>query len=265
MIAAIIAGCIFACSSFGSENGADPPEDAGPPVPDRVEPVSDVSSPDGSVGADDPLGVIAYDRHDDFERDPIPGAGPLEWAEEAPGTTVDEVITTGECQDTTHCSPSHAARVQNDATGAGYLATKLSERTRIVRIDFAMRIARANPDVGRLRMASLELTEGRVVFLQVQGNVLQLGDAVSSPDPTTGTIDLGPVAFDTWARYRFYVNLDTRVAAVARDGEAFSSTFTIRPEVVKTMARARLGITLAVENNYEVLYDDVGIRELPQP
>ncbi len=248
------AGWIFACSSFGSEG--DPPieEEAG--LPDRV-------APDAPAPIAEQFGDITYDRHDDFERDAgLLADGDFAWTEVATNTEVDNVIGPGDCSDP-KCSPTQAIGVANDEKGAGYLATKLSGNTRNLRLDFSMKVSPNDPDAGQARVAAIELEGDRFIYLKVAGDQLFLGDV--APTAPAASTPIGTVTLDQWARYRLYVNLDDRVAALSRDGVRFETVLTIRPEVVKPALRVRLGLTAAGGTVYVVFYDDVGLRELPKP
>lgn len=278
-IVAIASALAFAaaCASFATDEavgaGSSPSSDAG-----KSDQTAPVVTKEGGANANDDAGAsalpadafddIAFDpatELDQFERaDPI--GGPLKWQSQKVATSA-TVIGSEDCDDALVCSKNLVAYCENNIQGWGFLVAELDPEARVMRLDFAMKIALQTHAAGAQgQVVSIALDTDRFIFLTDDQGTLRLGDqyrpnAVDA-DYDTKFTDLGPVPdADGWAKYRLYVDLDLRLVALMKDGAPLGPPRVLRPEVITKLATLRIGVTYARGDNFHVAIDNVGLRK----
>lgn len=275
LLLAIVLGA-FACESFGAaENEEETPAEDGDAGKTKTKDAAiadagaDVDAAQGPTGPffDD----VQYDAIDDFERGEDVTGGPLQWtAVSAPEGHEDETVTAGTCEGPP-CSPKTTALFNDGVAYTGYLETELREDTQRTRLDFAMMLA---PGVGvveapQVQMASFELEDDRYIFFERAGDRLRLGDQFrDDPDAEYNSdfTDVGDASvLNEWGHYRLFLDLESGVVAIAKEGAPLGPTRVLRPEVVvgHKVKKARIGITYAINGLFALSFDDVGLKQWP--
>lgn len=275
----VVAGALLgvvACAKFGADTPDADPEsvvDAGSKSKDAGSSPSvvndaaggDTDAPDaGSLLPADAFGEVSYDRLDGFERADLPGGGPFDWDPQTNGDPNGNVYGWEGCTNA-NCSGDNIAWCANDDGGGGFLVSDLDPNARVVRLDFAMALHRANhSSEGQAQLVSIQLENNRFIFLEVSGTKFRLGDQykdLSDPDYHNDFTDLGEVPDDQWAKYRLYIDLNLKVAALQKEGVLSGAVRMLRSEVTTKVQTLRVGLTFAKSDAFRMRFDNVGLKE----